>query len=123
MARLNNQMNKPQVNMIQNHRIDPPVLPNIFGPSQSADEFDIFHKKCKREYEEKVQKADKPEKNPKNFFLLLRLKNFNHKIGTKIGLKDYGFISNTGLNDFKSRDSSSFHGADYKKEETSWVND
>eukprot|EP01083_Nonionella_stella_P280526 954323_1 len=101
-------------------RTDGPVLANIFGDTDSHDGYQKYHKEAHISYAEQLKAAPKIEKNPKNYFLLLILPEWNHRIGSKIGLRDYGFHSDAGLNSkngSKGRDSNKYHGVDFEVKE------
>eukprot|EP01083_Nonionella_stella_P280525 954322_1 len=98
-------------------RADEPVLARIFGDTDAHQGYQKYHKEARIKYAEQLKAAPKIEKNPKNYFLLLILPDWKHTIGNKIGLRDYGFHSDAGLNSkngSKGRDSNKYHGVDFE---------
>eukprot|EP01084_Bolivina_argentea_P090182 162552_1 len=113
---MNNQRNKPSISSSNKvERRDAPQLRDIFGCTQSHDEFRQYHESARKTYSDKLKTAPKMETNAKNYFLLPILTKFNHTIGTKIGELDYGFHSDANNNgSLKGRDSNKHYGVDYE---------
>eukprot|EP01083_Nonionella_stella_P313996 1129513_1 len=107
----------PQRKNKKAERADEPVLARIFGDTDAHQGYQKYHKEARIKYAEQLKAAPKIEKNPKNYFLLLILPDWKHTIGNKIGLRDYGFHSDAGLNSkngSKGRDSNKYHGVDFE---------
>eukprot|EP01083_Nonionella_stella_P066785 176169_1 len=110
----------PQRKNKKAERADEPVLARIFGDTDAHQGYQKYHKEARIKYAEQLKAAPKIEKNPKNYFLLLILPDWKHTIGNKIGLRDYGFHSDAGLNSkngSKGRDSNKHHGVDFEVKE------
>eukprot|EP01083_Nonionella_stella_P084111 232758_1 len=108
-------LNKQNASKPQLHKDE---LCDIFGVTDSHQQYQHYHLKARIRYAKKLKEASKIEKNPMNYFLLPILLDWDHTIGSKIGKRDYGFHS--GLNSknmCRVRDDNDFHGVDFEVKE------